>query len=111
MNVEKLKHKIRKILGDEIIFNKEFDRFAVKIKNIEENLTQWCNKLKEKQLVPLRPKDQPQDRIFIRRIGSANRCIVIKIVNGKFKEIHLADHSYYDKIMKKLGLKKSSKRY
>jgi len=48
---------------------------------------------------------------FVKRIGSTNRCIVLKIVNDDFKEIHLADHDYYNKIMKNLGLKKSSNQF
>ncbi|HLC90901.1 MAG TPA: hypothetical protein VJI15_03970 [Candidatus Nanoarchaeia archaeon] len=111
MNVEELKHNIRIIFGSEIVFNKEFDRFALNIKNIETNLIEWCTMLKEGQFVPLRPPNSSGERVFVKRIGSANRCIVIKIVNGEFTEIHLADHSYYEKKMKELGLKKSSKTY
>jgi hypothetical protein len=111
MNVEELKHNIKKIFGNEIIFNKEFDNYAAKIKNIENYLIEWCTKLKSGQFVPLRPPKLINSRIFIKKIGSANRCIVIKMVNEEFKEIHLADHNYYDQKMKELGLKKSSKTY
>ena len=31
--------------------------------------------------------------------------------NDEFKEVHLADHDYYNKIMKNLGLKKSSNQF
>jgi hypothetical protein len=111
MSVEELKSKIRDIFGKEITFNKEFEKYASKIKNIEDYLIEWCTMLKEGKVLPLRPPKLDDSRIFIKKIGSANRCIVVKIVNGEFKEIHLADHNYYDKKMKELGLKKSSKTY
>ncbi len=111
MNVGQLKHKIQTIFGNEIRFNKEFDEYALKIKNLEENLVEWLTLLKEGKYQPLRPPKNPSNRIFIRKFGSSNRCIVIKIVNDSFKEIHLANHKYYDVMRKKLGLKKDNKYY
>lgn len=111
MNAEELKQELRKIFGKQLTFNKEFDYYAKSIKNIDLNLIEWCKLLKEDALKSLRPPNLLGFRVFIKKIGSANRCIVIKIINGEFKEIHLADHDYYNKKMKELGLKKSSKTY
>ena len=111
MNAEELKHELRKLFGEQITFNKEFDHYSQQIKNIDQNLIDWCKLLKEDALRSLRPPKLLGFRVFIKKIGSANRCIVIKIVNGEFKEIHLADHDYYNKKMQELGLKKSSKLY
>lgn len=49
--------------------------------------------------------------VFIKKIGSSNRCIVIKIKNREFKEIHLGNHAYYDKLRKILGLKEDNTQY
>ena len=49
--------------------------------------------------------------VFLKKVGGSTRCIIIKIINDQVKEVHLADHDYYNKKMKELGLKKSSKVY
>ena len=111
MIAETLKLKLKEIFGDQLSFNKEFDSHAEKIKNIEQTLIPWCQLLKEKQIKPIVAPKAKDSIIFIKKIGSSNRCIVIKIINSKFKEIHLADHKYYDNLRKKLGIKKNNKMY
>ena len=111
MNAEELKQELKRIFGEQIVFNREFDYYAKSIKNLDQNMLEWCNLLKTGNLKSLRAPNLLGFRIFIKKIGSANRCIVIKIVNGEFKEIHLADHDYYNKKMQELGLKKSSNTY
>lgn len=111
MKAEAIKQKLKNIFGEQIEFNKEFDSYAEAIKNINESLIPWCMLLKEGKIRPIIPPKLKDSVIFIKKIGSSNRCIVIKIMNNEFKEIHLADHSYYDKLRKFLGLKKSSKDY
>lgn len=111
MHAEELKRKIKEILGSSIIFNKEFDALADEIKNIDDTLLWWCQQIKEKKIRPIIGSVLGEKIIFIKKIGSSNRCIVIKIINGEFREVHLGDHAYYDKLTKVLGLKKSSKRY
>jgi hypothetical protein len=111
MNVEKLKLEIRKLFGEQIEFNKEFIFHAEQIKNIEENFLEWCKLVKEKQIKPISKSVLKENVVFIKKIGGSTRCIIIKIINGEFKEVHLGDHRYYDSLTKKLGLKKSSKRY
>jgi hypothetical protein len=111
MDAEQLKHKIKEILGEKIVFNKEFDRYAENVKNIEPNLVEWCLKLKNKEVTFEPAPNMRGCIVFIKRIGSSNRCIVIKIVNSEFKEFHLANHAYYDKLRKQLGLKQDNKYY
>ena len=108
MNVEELKFELRKIFG-EIEFNKDFDKYAITIKNLDINLIPWCMKVKNEEILAIPTKRDVI--IFIKKIGSSNRCIIIKIVNGEFKEIHLGNHRYYDKLRNKLGIKKGSRSY
>ena len=95
MNAEELKRKLKDLFGDQIVFNKEFDRYVGKIKNIEANLLQWCILLKERKIRPIFPVKLKDGVVFIKKIGSSNRCIVIKIVNGEFKEVFITK-SYYN---------------
>lgn len=111
MNAEELRHRLKTIFGNQLIFNKGFDIYADSIKNIDNNLLGWCGLLKEGKIRALRAPRLEGALVFIKKIGSSNRCIVIKIVNGEFKEIHLADHDYYDRMRKILGLKKDNKSY
>src|SRR3989344_995719 len=103
-----LKDKLKDIFGEQITFNAAFEDYVKVIKNIDHNLIEWCISLKEGKIVPARPTKLPDHLVFIKKFGSANRCLIIKVVNGEFKEIHLADHKYYDELRKKLGLKESS---
>jgi len=108
MNAEELKSKLKEIFGEQISFNKEFDQYAVTIKNIDSNLIEWCNLIKEGKIRYL-PAKRIDGIIFIKKVGSSNRCIIIKIVNKEFKEVHLGNHNYYDRLRKVLGLKKDNK--
>jgi hypothetical protein len=108
MNAEELKRKIKEIFGEQITFNKEFKTLAEDIKNVDENLINWCQRITERKIKPVTASVLGEKIVFIKKIGSSNRCIVIKIINGEFKEVHLGDHAYYDKLRKTLGLKKSS---
>ena len=111
MNAEELRHRLKTIFGDQLIFNKEFDMYADAIKNINQNLIEWCGLLKEGKIRALRAPRLEGALVFIKKIGSSNRCLVIKIVNGEFREIHLADHDYYDRMRKTFGLKKDNTSY
>lgn len=111
MSAESLKNKLQEIFGVQVIFNKAFEEYVEVIKNIDTQLVNWCISLKEGKIVPAKPTRLPGHLVFIKRIGSSNRCLVIKVVNGEFKEIHLADHKYYDEMRKKLGLKENSRMY
>lgn len=108
MRAEKLKHSLFGIFGNQIRFNKEFKKHAKSLGNQEDNLLSWCRSVKDKEIAP-KPSTKDRDNIiFIKKLGSSNRCIVIKIKNDIFKEIHLGDHAYYDRLRKSLGLKKDS---
>ena len=47
MNAEELKRELKKVFGEQLTFNKEFDIYDETIKNIEESLIEWCNLVKE----------------------------------------------------------------
>ncbi len=96
MLAEELKHRLKELFGEQVSFNKEFNLYANKIKNIQETLLPWCEKLKNKEIKPIIAPKAKDSILFIKKLGSSNRCIVIKIINQEFKEIHLADHKYAD---------------
>ena len=105
MNAEELRRKLMEIFGNHIIFNRIFDEYAEKIKNIESSLLPWCMLLKEGKIRPIIPPKMDDGIVFIKKIDSSNRCIVIKVVNGRFREIHLGDHAYYYNLPKVLYFK------
>ncbi|MBI5398782.1 hypothetical protein HZB03_04930 [Candidatus Woesearchaeota archaeon] len=108
MDSRQLKQELMRIFGNQIAFNKDFDSHAALIKNIDDTLLSWCQALKRGEIRALRAPKMEDCVIFIKKIGASNRCIVIKIVNGEFKEVHLGDHAYYDRLRKIIGLKKDS---
>ena len=108
MNAPELKYKLQEIFGIQIRFNKDFDKYAEAIKNIDGNFLEWCVLLKEEKIRAYPSPKLKDCLIFIKKIGSSNRCIIIKIKNGEFQEVHLGDHDYYDRLRKVLGLKENS---
>jgi hypothetical protein len=108
MNVEELKQQLKELFGKQVVFNKGFEKYAATMKNLDVNLIGWCKRVKDEEI---KAHPSPKNRgilVFIKKIGSSNRCIVLKIKNGVFTEIHLADHDYYDRLRKVLGLKRDS---
>ena len=103
-----LRQKLKEIFGTQVIFNKEFDKYASTIKNLDSDMIRWCESVRDGEIRSIPPKYSRADVVFIKKIGSSNRCIIIKIKNGEFKEVHLGDHDYYDDLRKKLGLKQDS---
>lgn len=104
MNAKELKHEIKAIFGESIIFNKEFKKHALRLEGQEQSLLLWCKLLKEGRIKHFNPPKNKGSIVFIKKIGSSNRCIVLKIKNGVFTECHLGDHKYYDELRKILGL-------
>jgi len=109
MNADKLRLKIKRILGFQVVFNKDFEKHADKLQGQEQNLLLWCKALKNGEIRHIPSPRFRDNAIFIRKIGSSTRCIVINVVNGRVSEVHLGDHAYYDKLRVKLGLKKDSR--
>lgn len=101
-NVEKFKFKIQNILGN-VSFNDEFKKHFLKLNKQEKNLLEWCKEVKDKKIMPKPIKNQEMI-VFIKKIGSSNRCIILKQKNGIFTECHLGDHKYYDYLRKQIGL-------
>src|SRR3989338_11524113 len=111
MNAEELRHKIKAIFGEQVLFNKEFDAYAQTIKNIDETLIPWCEQIRDQKIPAISNSRLGETIVFIKKIGSSDRCIIIKIKNDGVKEVHLGDHKYYDFLRKKLGLKENSRMY
>ena len=111
MNAEELRSKLKDIFGSQIVFNKDFDYFAETLNNLDVNVIEWCQQVKNQEIKATFPEKFREGMVFIKKIGSSNRCLVMKIKNGEFKEVHLGDHDYYNKLTKALGLKKSSETY
>lgn len=111
MNADELKQKLKGIFGEQIVFNREFNKYAGTIKNVDENFLEWCKLVKENKVQSYPAPRLKKSMVFIKKIGSLSRCIVIKVFNGKVKEVHLGDHRYYDYLRMKLGLKKNRKTF
>lgn len=111
MNVEELKAKLREIFGEQITFNQKFNEYAEMVKNLDPNLINWCLLIKEEKIRAIPTSKVLDTVVYIKKIGSSSRCIIIKIKNGVFSEIRLGDHDYYNRMRKNLGLKKSSYDY
>lgn len=108
MNAEELKAKLREIFGEQIVFNSKFEDYVPLIKNIDPNFIDWCCRIKDGK-IPSIPTSRVLDTVvYIKKIGSSNRCLIIKIKNGVFSEAHLGDHAYYNKIRRNLGIKRGS---
>ncbi len=108
MNVEEIKARLKEIFGGQITFNPEFDDYAKMIKNLDPNLIDWCLLIKEEKIRAIPTSKVLDTVVYIKKIGSSSRCIIIKIKNGVFTEVHLGDHDYYNKLRRNLGLKKGS---
>lgn len=104
MNVEQLKKEIRKILGDQVRFNDDFKKLALQIKNQESVLLSWCVDVANKKISPKIPKNNKDVIVFIKKIGSSNRCVVLKLKDEEFIECHLGNHKYYDYLRKQIGV-------
>lgn len=108
MNVEEIKNRLKEIFGEQITFNLGFDNYAQQIKNLDPNLIDWCLLIKEEKIRAIPTSKVLDTVVYIKKIGSSSRCLIIKIKNGVFAEVHLGDHDYYNKLRRDLGLKKGS---
>lgn len=111
MNAEELRNKIKDIFGEQVLFNKEFDVYAQTIKNIDHALISWCEEIRDQKIPAIFNSLLGEKIVFIKKLGSSDRCIIVKIKNDGVKEVHLGDHKYYDFLRKKLGLKENSRMY
>ena len=109
--MEKLRHKIIELFGDQISFNREFDSNASKLKEgMAEDLLTWCAHCRDNEelgSVPAR-REFKDLYVFFRKIGSDVRVTLIKEQNKRFISISLQDHKGYDQTRQRLGYKKSS---
>lgn len=106
-----LKQNLREIFGEKLIFNKEFDSHASRLKEgMATDLIDWCIRCKNNQELgsPPKKKEFKHLHIFFRKIASDIRVTLIKERNSGFTEIRLENHKSYDNTRLYLGYKKSS---
>mgnify|MGYP005853019345 CR=1 FL=1 len=109
--MEEIRKQLRELLGERLIFNKEFDKYAENLKKgMLQDLFEWCIRCKDGlEAGSTPPKKQYKNVIvFFRKIASDVRVTLIKEKNKGFLEIILSGHKYYDDTRMKLGYKKSS---
>ena len=111
MNPEEARQKLLEVFGQQLIINKDFDTwYALMKKAMQEELMQWCQDCQEgkaKGSVPSHRKHKDKF-VFFRKIGGDTRCVLIKVQNEAFIELHLVKHKEYDDLRIGLGYKKSS---
>jgi len=111
MESKEVRQKLLDIFGKKIKFNKDFDKYIIRLKKgMLNDFIEWCKRCKEeKELGSVPSKKEFKDLyVFFRKIASDVRVTLIKEQNKDFIEIRLEDHKAYDDIRLKLGYKKSS---
>ena len=101
--IEEFKEFVQSIFGEEIIMNNEFEEQFDKLKDSQvESFVEWCENVSDggTGLNKAYTKDYV---CFIKKFGSINRSIIVKIKNGEYIEFHLGDHKYYEKQLKELA--------
>jgi hypothetical protein len=111
METEKARQELNSLFGQQLIFNRSFDkRFGLLKQSMQDELIKWCRDCKEggaEGSVPNNPKFKDK-WVFFRKIGNGIRCMLIKLKNSDFIELHLFDHKEYDDKRLEYGYKKSS---
>ncbi len=111
MDIQEVKKQIIRIFGIQLKFNKEFDDYALKLKEgMISDLIDWCRRCKEnKELGSVPPRKEFKNLyVFFRKIASDIRVVLIKEQNSDFIEIILDNHKCYDDNRMKFGYKTSS---
>lgn len=109
--MEEARQRLLDILGSKIRFNKNFNSYAVKLKEgMLDDLIDWCRRCKENKELGSVPKKKEYKHlyVFFRKIASDIRVVLIKEQNKDFIEVILDSHKTYDDTRVKLGYKKSS---
>ena len=111
MEGKEVRKQLHSIFGQQLKFNKEFDKYAEQLKEgMLQDFFTWCNDCKNDLADRSTPpkKKYKHLMVFFRKIASDIRVTLIKEKNKDFIEIILSGHRYYDDTRVKLGYKKSS---
>ncbi|MBW2976645.1 hypothetical protein KY347_04325 [Candidatus Woesearchaeota archaeon] len=111
MEGKEARKQLLSIFGQQLKFNKEFDKYAEQLKEgMLQDFFAWCtdckNDLADRSTPP--KKKYRHLLVFFRKIASDIRVTLIKEKNKDFIEIILSGHRCYDDTRMKLGYKKSS---
>lgn len=111
MEDKEIRKQLLSIFGQQLKFNKEFDKYAEQLKEgMVQDLLEWCNDCKNDLADMSTPPKKKYKHllVFFRKIASEIRVTLIKEKNANFIEIILSGHKYYDDTRLKLGYKRSS---
>ena len=111
MEGKEVRKQLHSIFGQQLKFNKEFDKYAEQLKEgMLQDFFAWCNDCKNDLADRSTPpkKKYKHLMVFFRKIASDIRVTLIKEKNKDFIEIILSGHKHYDDTRTKLGYKKSS---
>ena len=106
-----IKKLITAVLGEDVVFNKDFDKHVLSLKGgMFEDFISWIKNCETGNILgSVPPKREFKDLyVFFRKIGNSKRAVLIKRQNSDFVELILSEHLAYDKKRKELGFKKSS---
>ena len=111
MEGKEVRKQLLSTFGQQLKFNKEFDKYAEQLKEgMLQDFFAWCNDCKndvaDRSTPPI--KKYKHLLVFFRKIASDVRAVLIKEKNSNFIEIILSGHKHYDDTRMKLGYKKSS---
>ena len=111
MEDKEIRKQLLSIFGQQLKFNKEFDKYAEQLKEgMLQDFLAWCkdckNDVADRSTPPI--KKYKHLLVFFRKIASDVRAVLIKEKNSNFIEIILSGHKHYDDTRMKLGYKRSS---
>ena len=111
MEGKEARKQLLSIFGQQLKFNREFDKYAKQLKEgMLQDFFAWCNDCRNDLADMSTPpkKEYKHLLVFFRKIASDIRVTLIKEKNKGFIEVILSGHQYYDDTRMKLGYKKSS---
>ena len=111
MEGKEVRKQLLNIFGQQLKFNKEFDKYAEQLKEgMLQDFLAWCIECKN-GLADMSTPPKKKYRhllVFFRKIASDIRVTLVKEKNADFIEIILSGHKHYDDTRMEFGYKRSS---
>lgn len=123
MQPEEFKAKVRSIVSQDYqleFLGDNFDQIVALLTNTKATkICAWLGEVLKKEIQPITIgsdkayKDWKMNQLLVFRypmtIGNNEyRILFVKVKNSFYIEFHLGDHKYYDKVRKRMDLKKTS---